>query len=228
MWEDTRAGYHDTQLCQSFIPSSAAYAFRLCLENGLWSQFIDTSCCKDIEVESIYEELDEILKGKFTNDTKSQLSAALADLVEATTPPDDRSSLYAQDLEITNDILKDTIDFLRNGVHNKLLDEINTEVVQVIDNVLEESNNQGWDQLSSTEEGAEQLLDNAELFGLYLAEAIASPNVDVELDNGKLILNASFNNICETLPKPYSFWLSSTHLMGCSQNVLCVKRLPLL
>ena len=90
-------------------------------------------------------QLDEILKGEFTNDTKSQLSAALADLVEATTPPDDRSSLYAQvnihlhhsyitnifplslqDLEITNDILKDTIDFLRNGVHNKLLDEINT------------------------------------------------------------------------------------------------------
>ena len=41
-------------------------------------------------------QLDEILKGEFTNDTKSQLSAALADLVEATTPPDDRSSLYAQ------------------------------------------------------------------------------------------------------------------------------------
>ena len=34
--------------------------------------------------------------------------------------------LSLQDLEITNDILKDTIDFLRNGVHNKLLDEINT------------------------------------------------------------------------------------------------------
>jgi hypothetical protein len=195
MWEDTRAGYHDTQLCQSSIPSSADYAFRLCLENGLWSQLIDTSCCKDVDVESIYEELDEILKGEFTNDTKSQLSAALADLVEATTPPDDRSSLYAQDLEITNNILKDTIDFLRNGVHNQLLDRINTELVQVIDNVLEESNNQGWDQLSNTEEGAEQLLDNAELFGLYLAEAIASPNVDVELDDGKLILNASFNNI---------------------------------
>ena len=33
---------------------------------------------------------------------------------------------HSQDLEITNNILKDTIDFLRNGVHNQLLDRINT------------------------------------------------------------------------------------------------------
>ena len=54
-----------------------------------------------------------------------------------------------------------------------------------------------------TEEGAEKLLDNAELFGLYLVEAIASPNVDVTLDDGKLVLNATFNNICNPL-KPQS------------------------
>ena len=48
-----------------------------------------------------------------------------------------------------------------------------------------------------TEEGAEQLLDSAELYGAYIAEAIASPNVDVSLDDGELVLNATFNNICK-------------------------------
>jgi uncharacterized FlaG/YvyC family protein len=141
------------------------------------------------------EEFDDIFEKGFTNETSSDLTQALSELVEATSPPEDRNSLYAQDLETTNEILKDTIEFLRSGVESNLLDRLNTEVVQVIDNVLEESNMEGWNQLSDTEEGAEQLLDSAELYGAYLAEAIASPNVDVALDNGKLTLNASFNNI---------------------------------
>ena len=48
-------------------------------------------------------------------------------------------------------------------------------------------------------EGAEKLLSNAELYGSYIAEAIASPNVDVNLDDGEIVLDASFNNICESL-----------------------------
>ena len=46
-----------------------------------------------------------------------------------------------------------------------------------------------------TEKGAEQLMNNAEMYGSYITEAIASPNIDVILDNGELLLNASFNNI---------------------------------
>lgn len=34
--------------------------------------------------------------------------------------------LFLQDLEITNDILKETIDFLRSGVKMNLLDQLNT------------------------------------------------------------------------------------------------------
>lgn len=89
--------------------------------------------------------------------------------------------------------------------------------MQVIDNVLEESNEDGWSQLPDvswpiydytqtthhipqTEEGAEQLLDSAELYGVYLLEAIASPNVEVNLkDDGELTLNATFNNICQLM-----------------------------
>lgn len=37
-----------------------------------------------------------IFEGEITNETTLQLATALADLGEVTTPPDDRSSLYAQ------------------------------------------------------------------------------------------------------------------------------------
>ena len=40
--------------------------------------------------------LAKIFQANFTNETSSQITIALADLVEATTPPEDRSSLYAQ------------------------------------------------------------------------------------------------------------------------------------
>ena len=90
--------------------------------------------------------------------------------------------------------------------------------MQVIDNVLEESNSEGWNQLSDvsytraiyddnnnmsvycvqTEEGAEDLLNNVELYGSYIVEAIANPEIEVDLNNGELVLNASFDNICES------------------------------
>jgi len=47
-----------------------------------------------------------------------------------------------------------------------------------------------------TTDGAENLLSNAELYGTYIVESIASSTVNVDLQDGELTLNASFNNIC--------------------------------
>ena len=40
--------------------------------------------------------------------------------------------IYIQDLETTNEILKDTIEFLRSGVQNNLLDRLNTVMTVII------------------------------------------------------------------------------------------------
>ena len=75
-WSDTRTGYYDTQSCPSSQANLAgkygshhslvkqltpvsliAYAFRLCELNGIWSDFVDTSCCKDLDFEIISNEV---------------------------------------------------------------------------------------------------------------------------------------------------------------------------
>ena len=91
-------------------------ANRLCFNNGTWSSEISTTCCSTVVFDDLLEDVsaqtntfnvkfntctllmqvNEILAEEITNETQSQVKEIITSLVEATTPPQDQSSLYPQ------------------------------------------------------------------------------------------------------------------------------------
>ena len=121
------------------------------------------------------------------------------------------SSLLPLDLNLTNYIIKTTIGWLDTSLRSTLnsTDLPSMNIRELFNNILHSTNLQGWLQLQQVNFGSQLLLDNAEKFALYLANAQTDNQLQVF---GRLNIALGANRVNHTNGKDYTFPQSSANL----------------
>ncbi|XP_064407206.1 adhesion G protein-coupled receptor L3-like isoform X3 [Halichondria panicea] len=117
------------------------------------------------------------------NASQSEVDDLLVSLAEATSVnATGDSTIFPQGLSITNTIVKSSVNYLVQNVETASpMSSLNfsEEVMNVLNNVLDERNTEGWERLQEDSAAeSQQLLLSAELYGQYVSLALRSKAVD--------------------------------------------------
>jgi len=117
-----------------------------------------------------FVQAEEIFSVNRTNVQILQQSAALTARLTVATETSSISLLPAE-LNTTNMVLSNLIAALESSLSNGTAPP-NEAIVNILNNILDESNLNGWRDLQRVSPGSQVLLDNAERYALYLARSL--------------------------------------------------------
>ncbi|XP_064407434.1 adhesion G protein-coupled receptor L3-like [Halichondria panicea] len=176
----TVAGFSYSQQCPQYRNGKTlGTANRFCTLGGVWEAVDIDNCTGEVFI-SLNDRANELYS---RNASQNEVDDLLAVLAEATSVnATGNSTIFPQDLSTTNTIVKSSVNYLVQNVETASpMSSLNfsEEVINVLNNVLDERNTEGWESLqedSSAE--SQQLLLSAELYGQYVSLALRSEAVD--------------------------------------------------
>ncbi|XP_064407205.1 adhesion G protein-coupled receptor L3-like isoform X2 [Halichondria panicea] len=178
----TVAGFSYSQQCpQNENGKTLGTANRFCTLSGVWEAVNIDKCTSLREVFiSLLDRANELFS---RNASQSEVDDLLVSLAEATSVnATGDSTIFPQGLSITNTIVKSSVNYLVQNVETASpMSSLNfsEEVMNVLNNVLDERNTEGWERLQEDSAAeSQQLLLSAELYGQYVSLALRSKAVD--------------------------------------------------
>ncbi|XP_064396279.1 uncharacterized protein LOC135343205 isoform X2 [Halichondria panicea] len=181
----TMAGFSYSRQCpQNGNGITLGTATRFCTLGGVWEAVNIDNCTSEV-ISSLNDRANELFSRNASqnNTSQNEVEDLLTSLEEATSVnATGDSTIFPQDLSTTNTIVKSSVNYLVQSVEiASPMSSLNfsEEVMNVLNNVLDERNTEGWERLqedSSAE--SQQLLLNAELYGQYVSLALRSEAVD--------------------------------------------------
>ncbi|XP_064407631.1 uncharacterized protein LOC135352375 isoform X3 [Halichondria panicea] len=181
----TVAGFLYSQQCpQNGNGITLGTATRFCTLGGVWEAVNIDNCTREV-ISSLNDRANELFSRNASQNNTSQnkVDNLLVSLAEATSVnATGDSTIFPQDLSTTNTIVKSSVNYLVQNVEiASPMSSLNLseEVINILNNVLDKRNTEGWErlQMDSTAE-SQQLLLNAELYGQYVSLALRSEAVD--------------------------------------------------
>ncbi|XP_064407630.1 latrophilin-like protein LAT-2 isoform X2 [Halichondria panicea] len=181
----TVAGFLYSQQCpQNGNGITLGTATRFCTLGGVWEAVNIDNCTREV-ISSLNDRANELFSRNASQNNTSQnkVDNLLVSLAEATSVnATGDSTIFPQDLSTTNTIVKSSVNYLVQNVEiASPMSSLNfsEEVINILNNVLDKRNTEGWErlQMDSTAE-SQQLLLNAELYGQYVSLALRSEAVD--------------------------------------------------
>ncbi|XP_065910295.1 uncharacterized protein [Dysidea avara] len=135
LWPETAAGSVAKQKCPGGI-ESLGFATRFCDENLNWNDStIDVSQCQSVEVVNIIKEV-EALDNNASFTELVDITSRLSDILNSSTTP-----ILPMDLQNSNDILNSILSVaIDSNNDDKQLRNISTDIVGVVDVILDERN----------------------------------------------------------------------------------------
>ncbi|XP_064386909.1 uncharacterized protein LOC135335369 isoform X2 [Halichondria panicea] len=197
-WPETGRNVTVQGICPNQLGTDVSgQAARYCNSNGVWAD-PDVLQCKNMEFVSILEQV--------TSTSSEELVEQAANLtmqLAAITQPN-AISLLPSSLNATNQVLSLVISALKE---ESTTTDANELIVDVLNNVLEINNSQGWNDLQSTDAGSQVLLDNAERLGVLLARSQnANGTIEpVRVSRPNIAISSSLINISKDITKDITF-----------------------
>jgi hypothetical protein len=174
-WPNTEAGTENTQPCPGGV-DSLGNATRFCYENGTWGE-PNVLLCQSLAIVRVVEEARERLPDadeeivEVTPELVESVAVVSEQLVRATDSGEE-AGLLPRDLQSTNNVVAQVLNVLESSAEEGIEDISSDELVDVFNNILNETNQAGWAQLQSVGSGSQSLLQNAERYGTYLASTV--------------------------------------------------------
>ncbi|XP_064396295.1 adhesion G protein-coupled receptor L3-like isoform X2 [Halichondria panicea] len=181
----TVAGFSYSQQCpQNGNGTTLGTVTRFCTLGGVWEAVNIDNCTREV-ISSLNDRANELFSRNASqkNASQNEVDNLLVSLAKATSVnATGDSTIFPKDLSTTNTIVKSSVNYLVQNIETASpMSSLNfsEEVMNVLNNVLEERNTEGWERLQvDSAAESQQLLLSAELYGQYVSLALRSEAVD--------------------------------------------------